>query len=71
MWDDNFTTDKKKFELGRVITRDEASQLTRDLLQIELEKKENYERGRIIRTTNIDAFLHCDDDYKDHIVKKD
>ena len=59
MWDDDFS--KKKFELGRVIERG-SQQISKDLskLDINATKKENYERGRIVNTTNIDFFLNCD-----------
>lgn len=59
MWDDDFTT--KKFQLGRVIQRDPVSDLAREFKKIDVdEPKQNYDRGRIVRTTNIDFFLNCD-----------
>lgn len=61
MWDDDFTS--KKFELGRVIHRGTAEEIAKKLKDIELNEKknkENYDRGRIIKTTDIDFFLNCD-----------
>lgn len=61
MWDDDFTS--KKFELGRVIERETADEIAKKLKDLELiekKNKENYDRGRIIKTTDIDFFLNCD-----------
>ncbi|CDW82790.1 perq amino acid with gyf domain 1 [Stylonychia lemnae] len=68
MWDDDFS--KKKFQLGRIIERDMP------LIQKELEKlrlgetaqsikerqnrQDNQDRGRVVRTTNVDYFLNCE-----------
>lgn len=68
MWDDDFTS--KKFELGRIIEREGANELVRGMTKLELENermKANYERGRVIKTKNIDFFLNCDLMGKDQI----
>src|SRR5439155_11872572 len=61
MWDDDFTT--KKFGFGRIIERDGARDLVKDMDKLDLEReklKENPDRGRVIKTKNIDFFLNCD-----------
>lgn len=64
IWDDDFT--KKKFQFGHVIERDQTDVIASGVLKLNIHSsaktKENYDRGKIIRTTNIDTFLNCDDD---------
>lgn len=66
MWDDDFS--KKKNFLGRIIERDKVDEISKGISNIKINKqnkktkeeqdKHNYDRGRIIRTTNIDMFLN-------------
>jgi hypothetical protein len=64
MWDDDFSS-KKKFELGRVIERD-LTQAQHSLNDLNINDKggkkgkENHDRGRVVKTTDIDFFLNCD-----------
>lgn len=60
MWDDDFTS--KKFELGRIIERDATHELIKGIgkLDLQQQQKENQDRGRVIKTKNIDFFLNCD-----------
>lgn len=83
MWDDDDIT-KKKFELGRIIERDfpdiqkdlqkltlnedSTSRLEQD--RIKANRLENQQRGRVIKTTNIDFFLNCENMDLNEIDKK-
>lgn len=61
IWDDDFT--KKKFQFGQVIERDQADVISQGLLKLNLQHQKQlkeHDRGKIIRTTNIDTFLNCD-----------
>lgn len=62
MWDDDFagTKDARKFQLGRVIERDDDIEgLTRQLKdQLNIQEKPS---GRVVRTRDIDIFLRCDE----------
>lgn len=57
MWDEDFS--QKKFELGRIIERSGDSEDQRREQEAR-ERKENMDRGRVIRTTSIDYFLNSD-----------
>ncbi len=63
MWDDDFS--KKKFQLGRVIERDQSEMLNKGISKLSLnDQSESLYKGRVIRTTNIDTFLCCDEEIK-------